>query len=232
VVLASEKRFYNKFAITKGHEPREALAILQERVREWNLSGAQKLISADAHTTVINILTDKRYHSLSLDELNSIVNDLFQPGGGLYDENQEITTEKVIKILNEELEELELSKFRINDKSLYWIEVKNGQIEIKGNIDANRKSRLKKALQNIVDKKLAGTKKKAPKIVGGDSERNAALLREILLAGISNEEVKNKLRYELSAGRIDKFNLARDYGVIKGFLGEVYWSAFFRYLGA
>jgi hypothetical protein len=31
---------------------------------------------------------------------------------------------------------------------------------------------------------------------------------------------------------INKFNLARDYGVIKGFLGEVYWNAFFTYLGA
>ena len=232
VVLASEKRFYNKFAITRGYEPKDALAILQERVAQWNASGAQKLISADAHSTVIDILVNRSYKSLTLDELNSIVNELFQPGGGLYTENQEITTEKVIEILNEELGELELSKFRVNDKSLYWIEVKDGQIEIKGNIDANRKSRLKKALQSIIDKKFAGSKKKGPKVVGGDSERNAALLREILLKDIHNEEVKNKIRYELSVGRIDKFNLARDYGVIKGFLGEVYWSAFFRYLGA
>ena len=192
VVLASEKRFYNKFAITRGYNPKEALMILQERVKEWNASGAQKLISNDAHSTVINILVNPDYRSLTLEELNNIVNDLFQPGGGLYVENQEITTEKVIEIINEELGELELSKFRINDQSLYWIEVKDGQIEIKGNIDANRKSRLKKALQSIIDKKFAGSSKKAPKVVGGDAERNAELLREIILKDIHKQRKKKR----------------------------------------
>jgi hypothetical protein len=77
VVLASEKRFYNKFAITRGYEPKEALAILQEKVKEWNASGAQKLISNDAHSTVIDILVSPDYRSLTLEELNNIVNDLF-----------------------------------------------------------------------------------------------------------------------------------------------------------
>ena len=241
VVFDSEKRFYNTFSITRGFEPKEALKILQEKVIAWNKSGTQNLISSDAHQTVINILTNPNYRSLTLEELNDIINELFQPSGELYDTNEELTVEMVLDILNRELEDLELSKFRSSssknitnsgDKSLYWITITDGKIKIDGSIDANRKSRIKKAIQNLIDKKGATTTLSNKKVIGGDSERNIDMLRQVILSLITDSGARNIVSEELSIGRIDKFNLARDYGVIKGFLGEVYWSSFFKYLGA
>jgi hypothetical protein len=103
-------------------------------------------------------------------------------------------------------------------------------VNISGKIDPNRKSRIKKAIQKILDKSNMAT---TPKIVGGDAPRNAILLRNAILPKINGDPaIIAAIGEQLSDRMINKFNLARDYGVIKGFLGEVYWNAFFTYLGA
>ena len=238
VVYSQELKFYNKFAITRGLEPKTALKVLQDKVADWNESGANFLVSNDAHQMVLDILLNKDYKTISMGEVSQIATELFSEGGPLYNENQEITFDRFKEVINAELEELGLAKIQkgtVNKKSgeqLYWIRFENGEIILEGkNMDPSRKKRIKKAVQSLIDKHMKKSKK-TPKVDGGDSERNAALLREIILGKITNTEVRNKIAYDLSASRIGKFNLARDYGVIKGFLGEVYWSSFFRYLGA
>jgi hypothetical protein len=89
----------------------------------------------------------------------------------LYTENQENALDYVLEEINKALEELELSKFKktstgFGEDQTYWIELKDGKVNINGKIDANRKSRIKKAIQKILDKNnIAPT----TKIVGGDA---------------------------------------------------------------
>jgi hypothetical protein len=57
------------------------------------------------------------------------------------------------------------------------------------------------------------------------------MLEQIITAPIHDNAVKEAVSAELKVGRVELYNLAKEFGVIKGFLGEVYWTAFFRYLG-
>jgi hypothetical protein len=58
------------------------------------------------------------------------------------------------------------------------------------------------------------------------------MLQKIILQPITNAEVREAVKRELEVGRVGMYNLSREFSVIKGFLGEVYWSALFSFLGA
>jgi hypothetical protein len=143
----------------------------------------------------MEILINPKYRSITISEINDVMNDLLAPGGFLNQENQEVSEELVLQALNEELSELGLSKIRSGktkkgNEELYWIRVINGKVEIDGkNIGPDRKGRIKKALQNAIDKLYANSKKKGPNITKGDAERNAEMLREVLLPKITNSEI-------------------------------------------
>ena len=89
------------------------------------------------------------------------------------------------------------------------------------------RSKIKKALETILQNRLDQSTD-----VFGEGVKNAQLIQRVILSKINNPLVADAIKNELTEKRISQYNFARDFNVIKGFLGEVYWSALFSFLGA
>ena len=238
VVFDREKQFYNNFNKLKGLTPRQAMETLQVLVGVWNASGVRHMISDDAHNTIIAILTDPKYRYLNLDEIEEVTNAfLNEEGGKIFEEvSEEYLTNKLIEEINSTVKSS--AKLSINKRG------KNGapsepyvyfnitkvdgkyKLKINSNLDRDTKGKLKRALRALLEDRQYST--------SGLSEaaKNTVMLQQAILGPITNSEVRAAVKSELDIGRIEQYNLAKKYDVIKGFLGEVYWAAFFKFLGA
>lgn len=235
VVLQNEKNFYNSLNKTKpfAEEPKLALAALNEALNTWNSSGAGLMVSNNSVQMVLEILTSGEYRRLSSEEFENIANDFINEDEIFSNEAIENAKARIMDELNQALKEAggpALSKkSREGAEYVYFtITEKDGKMDLKvdSNLRGDLKARLKKAFRLVMERHQKSTKGFS------DAARNAQLVQRVILSKISDGEVRSCIQKELTLGRIEGYNLARDFNVIKGFLGEVYWSAFFSYLGA
>lgn len=242
VIIQKEKEFYNSLSLTAPYqnEPAKAIEVLNGEIKKWNSSGAEVMISNKSVQTVLEILTNKDYRRITTQEINQLIQDLFVSEQETFNEvSQEVISAKLTEVLNEVLRsagQATLPKTQRDRKTphvYFKIEQNNGKtkIEINSNLDSTKKAQLKKAVRLLVEELDQQNKTNKAEIFS-DSLRNALLIQNVILSKITNNKVKEAIKQELSPGKIERFNLARDFNVIKGFLGEVYWSAFFSYLGA
>lgn len=238
VVLEKEKQFYQKLAVTAPYwdEPKVALEILQTEVERWNDSGVRKMIGNNSIKTVLEILTSPDYRRLSTEEFGNIAeefvaNDIYP----MIEEQQLDLQDYLIGALNDVLrssgqQTLPLTKRGTGGQKYIYFDIseKNGKLtlNVNSNLTPAVKSQLKKSFKQLMEQKGKSTHEFS------EATKNAALIQRILLNSITDSRVRAAVATELSPGKIEGFNLAKDFNVIKGFLGEVYWSAFFSYLGA
>lgn len=241
-IMTKEKNFFGSLNVTARFkdDPKLALSVLNAKVREWNQSGAQQMIANNSIQTVLDILTNKGYRSLSIEELDYIVEDFVNNEESFSVDAINDITGRLMEELNNALVEDAQSgnkktvqklskKSRAGQDYIYFtITQKEGKwdISINSSLKPELKSRLKRAFKLLIEQYGKST------AAFSDAKRNANLVQQVILNKVNNAQVRDCLRRELTPGRIEKYNLAKDFNVIKGFLGEVYWSAFFSYLGA
>lgn len=241
VVLKSELDFYNSFDRLKGLPPRQALDTLQMLVGVWNASGVRHMISDSSTNTVLAILSSPEYRRLGVSEIEDVFNDYLNSPEGAYmvDMNLEALKEFLKNKLNEALKDANNPALSVSQRTgkglpttpyVYFdiTQDKNGKLVLKinSNLKGPQKSKIKKAFRLFLEKELANTQQLS------EANKNTNMLQKIILQPITNAEVREAVKRELEVGRVGMYNLSREFSVIKGFLGEVYWSALFSFLGA
>lgn len=239
VILKKEREFFDSLAVTRPYKdtPKEAIRILERKVEEWNSSGANKLISNSSLNTILEILKSGDYQRLSTQEFYEITNNFMEENAEtIKSELGEISNDALVRVLNEILEKegqqkLPLKKRDTNGKSWIYFDIqeKDGRFDIQVKAEgfsSTTKSKLKKALKLYMEQHGKSSNEFS------EAKKNIELLQRIILSGITNAQIRDAIKEQLSEQKIGGFNLAKDFNVIKGFLGEVYWSAFFSYLGA
>lgn len=240
MVLTKEKAFFKTFSATASlsEEPKEALEVLQYKLSLWNMSGAKYLLSNNSTELVLDILTNPQYQRMSSQELEEIASDFINNDPVLANATKEHITELLTQQLREILKgdkdkdkskpTLPMSSKEGNTYVYFTITQKNGKFELKldSNLKPAHKTLIKKAFKLLLEDNIEA------QIKFSDAKRNASMIQAQILKRISDPEIKNCIQKELTVGRIEKYNFSREFNVIKGFLGEVYWSAFFSYLGA
>ena len=233
-ILVKEENFFGSLSTTAPFkdDPKRAMSVLNKKVQEWNESGARYMIANDSIKTTLEILTSGDYRGLPYKELEGIAEDFINSDGQYIIEEQANT---VMENLLSELDEVlgqgqKLTRHsRQGDAYVYFTLSRSGnkwKVDLNTNLKPELKSKFKRAMKKILEQRGQSTH------AFSDSTRNAELVQKVILSKITNSQVQNTIKQELSIGKIEKFNLAKDFNVIKGFLGEVYWSAFFSFLGA
>ena len=227
----TEVEFFGKILGNTNLSPKDALTELQRRVEEWNSSGAENLFNDKITSIVLEIMNN--FYGVSLEQLqeaytnNILITDLVPDlviNGGSENEKDNVL-EKLYENINNLLSENKKTKF---NKKVFFskidLEKKNGKYTIKFDekISANYRRRFAD-IYNLTIKEL--NEQTQIQVSGTLEERiNAALIKN----GIKGEPLK-KIEEEIS-NNLNKYAISYNFGVIKGFLGEVYWTAFFKYL--
>lgn len=230
-ILAKEKNFFGSLSSTARFKdnPKLALSVLRAKVKEWNQSGASSMIANNSIQTVLEILTSRDYRSLPYEELGEIVEEFLNTDGKYFAQEE---ADKVMADLFAELDGVGKKLTKTNRAGVGYVYFTLTQQNGKWKVDLNTDLRpeLKSSFKRSMKKVLEKHNKSNPML--SDSSRNAELVQKVILSKISNVSVREAIKQELAIGKIEKYNLAKDFNVIKGFLGEVYWSAFFSFLGA
>ena len=234
-IYAKEQKFYGSINSIRylAAEPKRALEELQKKVEQWNASGVRHMISNDSLGTILQILTSSEYRRMSTAEFEEIASDFIFNSSEIQTYSEDILNQLLTEAINKVLEQNHLqklpSKKQSGEQRIYF-EVKQDEkgnyfLKVEGDLSPNLKSALKRSFKLLLEDRKKDTS------AFSDSARNARMLEQIITAPIHDSAVKNAVSAELKVGRVELYNLAKEFGVIKGFLGEVYWTAFFRYLG-
>lgn len=234
-IYAKEQKFYNSISSIShlAKYPKQALEKLQKDIKEWNESGVRHMISNNSLNTILQILTSSEYRRMSSAEFEEIASDFIFNSSEIQTYSEDILNQLLTEAINKVLEQNHLqklpSKKQSGEQRIYFRveqdEKGNYFLKIDGDLSPQLKAALKRSFKLLLEDRQKDTS------AFSDSARNAQMLEQIITAPIHDNAVKEAVSAELKADRVKLYNLSKEFGVIKGFLGEVYWTAFFRYLG-
>ena len=210
---------------------------LSKKIEEWNNSGADQLLTMSLALKVTNSLYidielkeigEKLENYLNSSKFNSVINDDTDLSNFLPDLLNLLASEKKLSVGNRGHDKRYKEVFSIEyDKKGYKVKINEGK-------DNEFSQSLRQKIYSTLKEKE--DEFKSYKVSEKEVRKN---IYNIIIANasISNARVKEAIRHELLERNYSKQpNFFKAYAVyandmsIKGWLGEVYWNAFFNYI--
>lgn len=239
----SELEFFREIGITTN-DPKEALKILQKKIDKWNQdAGAADMIMGRVKDICLEI--EKKYRGIDFDQLTQaysqeVFSDIMLKRMAVDDA---VTDEEIKEIFAAEMSKI--SKSVTSGKRGFNAKKLNERVEITyvrpsrntkaqlifkldGNMSSDYKTRLAKIYNEVVGAQQQQVKVRSPY----NPEDKQEIIKDItdtITANIGGEAAKY-INNEIKL-RFSDYGIAENLIVIKGFLGEIYWNAFFKYLG-
>lgn len=240
MLIHSETAFFQKIGINTN-DMKDALRQLQEKIDEWNNSGAASMILGDVNKVILEIL--KLYDGIDLEELvnayqNELVTSTIIEDQIDEDIEQVVDVDTIFSIMNSDrikvytkghtFQKAKLEKYIVFNKK------DNGHytIDFSGDITPGYKQQFARLFNEIAKEKGLNVHQ----LEAVDPYSNTEQFKKEILIRIGHYIKAPALDYiaqELNE-RFTEYAMthkAGNFAVTKGFLGEVYWNAFFRYLG-
>lgn len=239
-LISQEQVVYNKLGINKNE-----IQYMNEKLQEWNNSGAGEMTSPECLNEVYSLFQSKVDDAQLIQELETLLNAEPSP---LFDD-------KDVKeaILNEEEEVLASTLFnefiKNSDKEFKVSSFNKGKskgIDSQITLMKGPKGKIKIKVISESQKLGQSMKVKLAKIVDTINENKPDILKSGMTANIEEESVRKQLvgiiiKYtgsnqytnyiiEQIYKKFSGYNFNRNYFVIKGFLQEIYANAFFSFL--
>lgn len=238
VLLDLEQKFFQEILGSSTGDPSIDIKILQNKVDEWNKSGASNLVNGGITNIILKI--QKLFNGINLEELveayknELIVSEIFKDMAT--DEGEDII-ETVRKYLNEVLRTIDDGKSAKFSKHTFSkkikIEKKNEKIQLSFSEDISEgyKKRMANIFNSVSQKMGRGIQSFEDEgfDIKKDPKNFAIAITEILQEeGITGAPL-NYLSTEIYTN-LKAYALSKNFAVTKGFLGEVYWASFFNFL--
>lgn len=242
--LTSEINFFSSIGYNDPN-PKRNLEQLQQKITEWNNCGAADIMMNQVLDICSEIMA--KYNGIDFDEVitafsNNVATDYLLQDIAINDETEEELKNQFFNLLSGKEEELTGSGFNKKKFNQYVTITKfNGRLKISFNKNMSPyyqtrfaqiyNDSIRKMPQDTIEQ-YSLTEIKVRDFHDGTGEAVEGLVQDIMTT--IQTRIKFPASYYISqeiGQNFEHYGIARNIVVIKGFLGEIYWNAFFHWLG-
>lgn len=238
LLIQQETKFFNDILGTSSGNPEQDLKLLQSKIDDWNNSGARNMI-LNNQNIILDIL--KLFGGIDLEDVAKAFTDRLvteQLVKKMYEEEHlpEITedlTEQLRLFLNKNFK-MSFGKGQFQ-KKVTLIDNGKGEyhIEFSGEMGGDYKNRFAQIFFEIGKNENDYLEKKNALTFVNPYATDKGALRQGVIEILTRQGISGTpliyITKELNKN-FGEYALAKNFAVTKGFLGEVYWNAFFQFL--